>query len=45
LRRQSVHRIPPRVRDDAYAPLAEAGRRQEYTISDFTKAKYSCKET
>src|ERR1700693_51858 len=35
-----VHRIPPRVRDDAYTPLVEAGRRGEYTISDFQKGKY-----
>src|SRR3984957_18462723 len=42
LRRIRVHRIPPRVRDDAYAPLVEAGRRGEYTISDFRKDKYFC---
>ena len=42
LRRIRVHRIPPRVRDDAYAPLVEAGRRGEYTISDFRKVKYLC---
>jgi hypothetical protein len=41
-RRIRVHRIPPRVRDDAYAPLAEAGRREEYTVSDFQKVKYLC---
>jgi hypothetical protein len=40
LRRCRVHRIPPHVRDDAYAPLAEAGRRDEYTVSDFPKVKY-----
>jgi hypothetical protein len=39
-----VHRIPPHVRDDANAPLVEAGRRGEYTISDFRKAKYLCAE-
>jgi len=32
-----VHRIPPRVRDDAHAPLAEAGRSQTITISEKTK--------
>jgi len=42
LRRIRVHRIPPHVRDDAYAPLAEAGQREEYTISDFQKVKYLC---
>ena len=40
LRRIRVHRIPPHVRDDAYAPLAEAGQREEYTISDFQKEQY-----
>jgi hypothetical protein len=28
-RHNHVHRIPPHVRDDAYAPLAEAGRRYD----------------
>ena len=30
-----VHRIPPRVRDDAHAPLIEAGRRQYAHIMIF----------
>jgi hypothetical protein len=29
---RSVHRIPPRVRDDAYAPLVEAGRRESIKL-------------
>ena len=36
--------MPPHVRDDAYAPLAEAGWREEYTISDFQNVKYLCVE-
>jgi hypothetical protein len=44
LRRRCVHRIPPRVRDDAYAPLVEARRREEYSISDFPKEKYFSQE-
>jgi hypothetical protein len=37
LRRQSVHRIPPHVRDDAYAPLAEAGRGNNTQLLVFRK--------
>src|SRR3984885_759186 len=40
LRHCRVHRIPLHVRDDAYAPLAEAGRWEEITLSDFPKEKY-----
>jgi hypothetical protein len=40
LRHCRVHRIPLHVRDDAYAPLAEAGQREEITLSDFPKEKY-----
>jgi hypothetical protein len=29
---RSVHRIPPRVRDDAYAPLVEAGQRESIKL-------------
>jgi hypothetical protein len=36
----SVHRIPPRVRDDAYAPLAEAGRDKEDIVRRERKANY-----
>ena len=32
-----VHRIPPHVRDDAYAPLVEAGCANSTTVSDFRK--------
>jgi hypothetical protein len=35
-----VHRIPPHVRDDAYAPLAEAGREKEATLRSEEKADY-----
>jgi hypothetical protein len=35
-----VHRIPPRVRDDAYAPRAEAGREKEDTLRCEEKADY-----
>jgi hypothetical protein len=35
-----VHRIPPHVRDDAYVPLAEAGRRQWITIFRKTEVQY-----
>ena len=35
-----VHRIPPHVRDDAYAPLAEAGRRKKPPIEGARKANY-----
>src|SRR5450432_3547212 len=36
----SVHRIPPHVRDDAYAPLAEAGREKKATLRSEEKADY-----
>jgi hypothetical protein len=32
-----VHRIPPHVRDDAYAPLVEAGCANSTIVSDFRK--------
>jgi hypothetical protein len=38
-----VHRIPPHVRDDAYAPLVGAGRRQASIISDFQKEEFSAR--
>jgi hypothetical protein len=37
LRRHPRPRIPLHVRDDAYAPLVEAGRAEGTTISDFRK--------
>jgi hypothetical protein len=36
-----VHRIPPRVRDDAYAPLVEAGRREIATDLGARESKIS----
>jgi hypothetical protein len=41
LRRSHGHRIPPRVRDDAYAPLAEAGHAQRNRFSEKKKDKFS----
>jgi hypothetical protein len=38
-----VHRIPPHDRDDAFAPLAEAGQVQETMIFRKTEEKYFCK--
>ncbi|MGE5157717.1 MAG: hypothetical protein ACM3OF_06165 [Gemmatimonas sp.] len=37
-----VHRIPLRVRDDAYAPSSGTERRKETSISGKTKEKYFC---